>query len=202
MRTATSPQRAPCPRSPAQSHRTLELAHPRPWERCSPTEAPGRHPCAAQLHLTAATWWRLSPSVSLPACSAAPPGRILEKTLSPSAPGCPVAVPVGPRVPAALGPSLLSAGRQTRWPSAKEGPVGRPSGSQHRGSGRWLSCTDLLLLGAGLQVLSQAAAALSLRVWLRPSAPISAARQRMPVSSCPPGGHGRASFGTTPSGAL
>lgn len=48
-------------------------------------------------------------SVSLPACSAAPPGRILEKTLSPSPPGCPVAMPAGPRGPAVLGPALLSA---------------------------------------------------------------------------------------------
>lgn len=63
-----------------------------------------------------------SPSVSLPACSAAPPGRILEKTLSPSAPGCPVAGPVGPRGPVALGPALLSAGGRTKPLLAGDGP--------------------------------------------------------------------------------
>lgn len=34
-------------------------------------------------------------SVSLPACSAAPPGRIFENMLSPSGPACPAAVPPG-----------------------------------------------------------------------------------------------------------
>lgn len=84
-------------------------------------------------------WEQPSPSVSLPACSAAPPGRILEKTLSPSPPGCPVAVPVGPRGPAALGPALLSAGGQTKPPLAGDGPgqgsLAEPPGCQAAGEG-------------------------------------------------------------------
>lgn len=46
-------------------------------------------------------------SVNLPACSAAPPGRILDKTLSPSAPGCPAAAPVDKDAPVGLGPNLM-----------------------------------------------------------------------------------------------
>lgn len=46
-------------------------------------------------------------SVSLPACSAAPPGRILENTLSPSAPGWPAGAP---GVPPGLAPAFVPAG--------------------------------------------------------------------------------------------
>lgn len=45
------------------------------------------------------------PSPSLPACSAAPPGRILDNTLSPSMPGWPAAaLPIPPGLGAALEP--------------------------------------------------------------------------------------------------
>lgn len=45
------------------------------------------------------------PSPSLPACSAAPPGRILDNMLSPSIPGCPAAaLPIPPGLGAALEP--------------------------------------------------------------------------------------------------
>lgn len=131
------------------------------------------------------------PSVSLPACSAAPPGRILEKTLSPSTPGCPVPVLAGPRGPAALGPTLLSAGGQRRLLLAGKGPLG--GGSQ---AARGQPCasvrTDLLLLGAEPWELSPAAAAPSPRVWARPSAPLSAVRHKMPLGSHPPSRDGRA----------
>lgn len=130
------------------------------------------------------------PSVSLPACSAAPPGRILEKTLSPSTPGCPVPVLAGPRGPAALGPTLLSAGGQRRLLLAGKDPLGGSQVVQGQpcASGR----TDLLLLGAEPRALSPAAAAPSPQVWRRPSAPLSAVRQKMPLGSHPPSRDSRA----------
>lgn len=110
---------------------------------------------------------QLSPSVSLPACSAAPPGRILEKTLSPSAPGCPVAMPAGPRGPAVLGPALLSAGGQMKPLLADDSPSpgssAMPSGCWAAGRGLWHHAagpTDLLLPEAVLWVLSPAVVAL------------------------------------------
>lgn len=98
---------------------------PPPWApNCGTTASQWLHPAIPKVPDSVSvqkgtialspSWEQPSPSVSLPACSAAPPGRILEKTLSPSPPGCPVAMPAGPRGPAALGPALLSAGGQTK----------------------------------------------------------------------------------------
>lgn len=59
----------------------------------------------------------LVPSPSLPACSAAPPGRILDNTLSPSMPGGPpAALPIPPSLGGALDP-----GQKNRIEERKRG---------------------------------------------------------------------------------
>lgn len=135
-----------------------------------------------------------SPSVSLPACSAAPPGRILEKTLSPSPPGCPAPMPVGPRGPAALGPALLSAGGQTKpllagdrpgWGSSAELCGARQLARGGTDGTVPLGLTDLLLPEAVLMALSLAAVALLLQVWTCLLAPLLSAKGKTAIRAHP-----------------
>lgn len=56
------------------------------------------------------------PSPSLPACSAAPPGRILDSMPSPSMPGCPAAaLPIPPGRGAALEPGPKNREKKKGW---------------------------------------------------------------------------------------
>lgn len=58
----------------------------------------------------------LLPSPSFPACSAAPPGRILENTLSPSMPGWPAAaLPIPPGLGTALDPGEKTVSLKRQW---------------------------------------------------------------------------------------